>query len=38
MSRVSEAEAAILGDGAAVLVLSHRKAGKDRVPVSASFS
>nr|ATC20501.1 symbiodinium glutamate synthase [Tridacna squamosa] len=30
-----EAEAAILGDGAAVLVLSHRKAGQSRVPVSS---
>ena len=30
-----QAEAAILGDGAAVLVLSHRKAGQSRVPVSA---
>ena len=31
---LGQAEAAILGDGAAVLVLSHRKAGKSRVPVS----
>lgn len=30
-----EAEAAILGDGAAVLVLSHGKAGQSRVPVSS---
>lgn len=33
----TQAEAAILGDGAAVLVLSHRKAGQSRVPVSCSY-
>ena len=30
-----EAEAAILGDGAAILVLSHRRASQSRVPVSS---